>query len=98
MWLKVGLDDIEIVKSKFYFSTVCETLVLAGQSSAVGNMSDCRSRGHESHPGPIHHETISTAILLPSADSRRVGVSYKQKYVQEVLVNRYVKLAQEKCG
>ena len=34
--------------------------------------------------------------LLPSTDSRRVGVSYKQKYVQEVLVNRLVKLAQEK--
>ena len=36
-----------------------------------------------------------TAILLPSADSRRV-VSYKQKYVHEVLVNRLVELAQEK--
>ena len=35
------------------------------------------------------------AILLPSADSRRVVVSYKQKYVHEVLVNRLVKLAQE---
>ena len=36
------------------------------------------------------------AIFLPSADSRRVVVSYKQKYVHEVLVNRLVKLAQEK--
>ena len=43
------------------------------------------------------HEIISTAILLPSADSRRVIVSYKQKYVHEVLVNRLVKLTQEKC-
>ena len=41
------------------------------------------------------HEMISMAILLPSADSRRVVVSYR-KYVQEVLVNRLVKLAQEK--
>ena len=32
----------------------------------------------------------------PSADSRRVVVSYKPKYVHEVLVNRLVKLAQEK--
>ena len=44
----------------------------------------------------IDHEIISTAILLPSADSRRVVVSYKQKYLNEVLVNPSVKLAQEK--
>ena len=44
----------------------------------------------------IDHEIISMVILLPSADSRRVGVSYKRKYMQEVLVNRLVKLAQEK--
>ena len=44
----------------------------------------------------IDHEIISTAILLPSADSRRVVVSYKRKYVHEVLVNRLVKHAQEK--
>ena len=34
----------------------------------------------------IGHEILSTAILPPSADSR-VVVSYKQKYVKEVLVN-----------
>ena len=39
----------------------------------------------------IDHEIISTVILLP-----KVVVSYKQKYVQEVLVNRLFKLAQEK--
>ena len=44
----------------------------------------------------IDHEIISSAILLLSADSRRVVVSYKQKYVHEVLVNHLVKLAQEK--
>ena len=44
----------------------------------------------------IEHEIISVAILLPSPDSRGVVVSYKRKYVQEVLVNRLVKLAQEK--
>ena len=44
----------------------------------------------------INHELISTIILLPSADSRRVVVSYKRKYVHEVLVKRLVKLAQEK--
>ena len=44
----------------------------------------------------IDHEIISTAILLPSPDSRRVVVSYKRKYVHEVLVNCLVKIAQEK--
>ena len=44
----------------------------------------------------IDHEIISTAILLPSPDSRRIAVSYKRKYLHEVLVNRLVKLAQEK--
>ena len=44
----------------------------------------------------INHEIISTAILLPSADSRRVVVSYKRKYVHEVLVNCLVKPAQKK--
>ena len=45
----------------------------------------------------IDREIIfSTAILLPSADSRRVVVSYKRKYVHEALVNCLAKLAQEK--
>ena len=44
----------------------------------------------------IDHEIISTAILLPSADSRRIVVSYKWKYVHKVLANCLVKLAQEK--
>ena len=44
----------------------------------------------------IGREMISTAIVLLSADLRRVVVSYKQKYVHEVLVNCLVKLTQEK--
>ena len=44
----------------------------------------------------IDNEILSTAYLLPSADSRRVVVSYKQKYVHEVLFKRLVKLAKEK--
>ena len=31
----------------------------------------------------IDNEIISSAILFPSADSRRVGVSYRQKYVHK---------------
>ena len=44
----------------------------------------------------IDHEIVSTAILLLSAGSRRVVVSYKRKYVHKVLVIRSVKLAQQK--
>ena len=39
----------------------------------------------------IDHEIISTTILLPSVDSRRVAVSYKRKYVHKVSVNTLVK-------
>ena len=43
------------------------------------------------------HEIISTVILLlPLIHSRRVVVSYKRKYVNELLVNWLFKLAQEK--
>ena len=35
----------------------------------------------------------ATAIRLPSADSRRVVVKYKEKYVHKVLVNHFVELA-----
>ena len=45
----------------------------------------------------IDHEIISTVILLlPLIYSRRVVVSYKRKYVHELLVNSLYKPAQEK--
>ena len=45
----------------------------------------------------IDHEIISTVILLlPLIYSRRVVVSYKRKYVHELLVNHLLKPAQEK--
>ena len=45
----------------------------------------------------IDHEMISTVILpLLLIHSRRVVVSYKRKYVPELLVNRLFKPAQEK--
>ena len=62
-------------------------------------LSDCRSSGREFDPGQvpeIDHEIISTVILLPSVDSRMVVVSYKRKYVHQVLVNCLVKLSKEK--
>ena len=74
------------------------------QCSAVGNVSGCRSRVASlilawSHNfAEIDHKIISLAIPRPSTNSRRVVVSYNLKYVHEVLVNRSVKLAQEKSG
>ena len=65
-------------------------------------VSNCRSRDRKSILAWSHnfveidHEIISTAILLPSADSRRVVVIYKRKYVHEVMVNHLVKLTWEK--
>ena len=65
-------------------------------------MSDCNAGVASSIPARSHtflkidHEMISTAILLPSADLKGVVVSYKRKYVHEVLVNHLVKDAQEK--
>ena len=45
----------------------------------------------------IDHEITSTVILLlPLIYSRRVVVSYKRKYVHELLVSRLFKPAQEK--
>ena len=44
----------------------------------------------------IDHAIISTAILLSSADSRRVVVNYKRKFVHKVPVSPLAKLAQEK--
>ena len=66
--------------------------------SAVGNESDCRSRGSQLYPcQEIDHEIISIVILLlKSTDSNKVFVSYKQKYVHKVLINILVKLALEK--
>ena len=71
--------------------------------SAVGNMSgyrcvsNCRSRGLELDPGLVtYFRGDDTVILLHSAESFKVVVSYKRKYVHEVLVNCLFKLAQEK--
>ena len=49
----------------------------------------------------IDHEIISTSILFLSAESfKTVVVSYKRKYVQEVLVNCFAcsSLPRKKCG
>ena len=55
---------------------------LAGPCSAVGSVSDSRARSRVRHPVRQH------TFVSPSTDSRRTVVSYWQKYVHEVLVNR----------
>ena len=80
-----------------------------GPRSAVGNVSGYRccltvdpgvasSIPARSHTFvEIDHEIISTSFSsLPLINSRRVVVSYKRKYVHELLVNRLFKPAQEK--
>ena len=63
--------------------------------SAVCNVSgnrcesDCRSRGRKINPGPV----LQPLSSLPLNHSRRVVVSYKGKYVHEVLVRCLFKLA-----
>ena len=68
-----------------------------GKVSDCMYVSDCRAKGRKFDPGPVPYfrDQISMAILLFSTDTRRV-VSYKQRYVHKALVNRLVKLAQEK--
>ena len=46
----------------------------------------------------IGHEIISVVILLPSAESFKMGCCYKRMflYVHEVLVNGLIKFTQEK--
>ena len=44
----------------------------------------------------IDHEIMFATIFLIFVDSRRTGVSYKQKDVHEVLINCFVRHAQEK--
>ena len=65
----------------------CSKVTNTGPCSTDSNVSDCRSRGPEFDPstvpyfGEIDHEIISMVVLFPSADSRRVVVKYKRKYV-----------------
>ena len=52
-----------------------------------------------SDPGPVPYfrgELLRSFSSLPLNHSRRVVVSYKRKYVHEVLVNCLFKLVQEK--
>ena len=70
-----------------------------GPNSTVSNVSDYRSRGYDFDSGPVpyicgDHEIFLIAILLLFLiHSRMVVVSYKRKYVHEILLNRLFKLA-----
>ena len=62
-----------------------ELLIITFRSLYIGVASWIPARSHTF--AKIDYEIISMAILLYFADSRRVIVSYKRKYVHEVLVN-----------
>ena len=68
--------DIIILPGRLVQSVMCLTT-----DPGVGNLLPARFYTFME----IDREIISTAILLPFADSRRV-VRYKRKYVHEVLV------------
>ena len=69
--------------------------------SAVGNAPDCRSRGREFNPSPVPYFSGDWSWnnfyghSPLSADSKRVVVSYRWRYVHKVLVSRLVKHVQE---
>ena len=104
--IKYGNTLLFIVFTFLYPNFMYSKCSKAGPHSAVANMSDCRnvsadpglasSISAQSHTFvEIDHEIISTAIFLPSADSRGFVVRYKRKYVHEVLVYH---LPGKKCG
>ena len=66
----------------------------AGLTADPGVASSIPARSHTFVE--IDYEIISTVILLSLNHSRRIVVSYKGKYVHEVLVICLFKLAQEK--
>ena len=76
---------------KFRFVQLNKPIVLGHAAQSVtcltadlGVASSILARYHTF--GEIDHKIISTAIHLPSADSRRIVVSYKRTYLYEVLV------------
>ena len=86
----VNLVKVELVLSILGCLAQQETCLTADPGVA----SSIRARSHNFVE--IDHEIISTAILLPSADSRRVVVSNKQNYVHKVLLNCLIKHVHEK--
>ena len=94
-WLKVSSDRLVnpgIVPGRVAQSVTCRaTDACLTADPGVASLTPVRSHTFVE----IDYEMISTVILLPSAESW-VVVSYKRKYVHELLVNRLFKPAQEK--
>ena len=95
-----------LAKSTFIERNTCCTLgrvaqsvkCLATDASLTADPGVASSISARSHTFlETDYEIISIVILLPYAESfKRIVVSYKRKYVHEVLVNCFFKLAQEK--
>ena len=72
-----------MIENELFTSYLAQSLTCLAANAGVASSIPARSHTFVE----IDCEIISTAILLPSADSRRVVVSYKRKYVHKVLVN-----------
>ena len=87
--------DCDIISSNIPGRVAQSVTCLATDASLTADPGVASSIPARSHTFvEIDHEIISTA--LPLNHSRKVVVSYKRKYVHEVLVNCLFKLAQEK--
>ena len=76
---------------------IIKTLCLATDACLTADPGVASSIPVRSHTFmEFDHEMISTVISLPLFHSRRVVVSYKRKYVHELLVKHLFKPAQEK--
>ena len=80
-----------MLKKTFQSGLVAQSVICLTADTGVASLIPARSHTFMG----IDYE-ITMANLLPSVDPRMVVVSYKRKYLHEVLVNRLVKLAQEK--
>ena len=96
IWILVLIITFYIIKqpSRMALSVKC----LATDASLTADPGVASSIPARSHTFvEIDYETISTVNeSFPLIHSRRIVVSYKGKYVNEVLVNCLFKLAQEK--
>ena len=87
-------NDFSLYQEPFKSVTVAQSVMCLVPDPGVARLILAQSHTF----AKIDNEIISIGILPPFANSRRIVVSCKRKYVHEVLVNRLVKLAGKKCG
>ena len=95
-YIKLTLEIIKFLYKGKILTSYCHISYIAMEHGLSVTCLTADTEGSHTF-AEIDHEIISTAVLLPSADRRKVVVSYKRKCVHEVLVYCLAKLAQEKC-